>query len=151
VRLNIRKATLRHWREQFATHLQELGVAANATERAVRGETRTPKKDGIYRATQRGMSTRQMQEERGLAERSADFLRRFDRGTETLQRTRAAVVTGWRAIARQLEEPGRHALAHTVTRFVDEMPPPTTDQVQLAQQLRARGRSQRVDSIERTL
>lgn len=40
-RLNIRKATLRHWRAQFARHLRLLGVAANATERAVRGESRS--------------------------------------------------------------------------------------------------------------
>src|SRR5690606_14193374 len=40
VRLNIRKGTLRHWRSQFARHLRGLGVAANATERAVRGEGR---------------------------------------------------------------------------------------------------------------
>ncbi len=50
VRLNIRKATLREWRKEFARHLREQGVAANATERAIRGETRAPKKDGIYRA-----------------------------------------------------------------------------------------------------
>jgi relaxase-like protein len=150
VRLNLRKATLRHWREQFAMHLNDLGIAANATERAVRGETRTPKKDGIYRAGQRGMSTYQMQEARNRAERSADFLRRFDRGTAVLQRTRAAVVTGWRAIARQLEEAGNRGLADRVTRFVEEMPPPTTDQVQLARQFGARGWAQRADPMERT-
>jgi hypothetical protein len=33
VRLNIRKATLREWRRDFAAHLRELGVEANATER----------------------------------------------------------------------------------------------------------------------
>jgi peptide methionine sulfoxide reductase MsrB len=150
VRLNIRKATLRHWREQFASHLQELGVAANATERAVRGEAQTPKKDGIYRAAQRGISTYQMQEARNLAEGWANFLHRFDRGSETLERTRAAVVTGWRAISRQLEEAGSQGLADAVTRFVEQMPPPTTDQVQLARQFDASGLSQRVDSIERT-
>jgi hypothetical protein len=36
VRLNIRKATLRGWREAFACHLRALGVQANATRRAVR-------------------------------------------------------------------------------------------------------------------
>src|SRR5690606_8236842 len=41
VRLNIKKATLRHWRSQFARHLRAQGVAANATERAVRGESRS--------------------------------------------------------------------------------------------------------------
>jgi len=39
-RLNIRKATLRQWREEFATQLRRVGVAANATPRFVRGETR---------------------------------------------------------------------------------------------------------------
>jgi hypothetical protein len=43
VRLNIRKATLRDWRQRFAAHLREQGIAANATERAVRGESRVPK------------------------------------------------------------------------------------------------------------
>jgi predicted DNA-binding protein len=150
VRLNIRKATLRHWREQFAENLQELGVAANATERAVRGESRTPKKDGIYRAALRGESSRQMQEARDLRERSADTLRRFDRGRETLQRTRAAVVTGWRAIAQQLEEAGAYELAEGVNRFVERMPAPMPDQVQLARQFRSRSSDQRIDPMERT-
>ena len=36
-RLNIRRATLREWRRDFAQYLLEYGVEANATERAVRG------------------------------------------------------------------------------------------------------------------
>ena len=49
MRLNIKKATLRHWRSEFARNLRLLGVEANATERAVRGEASKAKKDGIYR------------------------------------------------------------------------------------------------------
>src|SRR5580700_8506819 len=49
VRLHIRKATLREWRREFARHLRALGIAANATDRAVRGKSRSPKRDGIYR------------------------------------------------------------------------------------------------------
>jgi type IV secretory pathway VirD2 relaxase len=49
-RLNIKKATLREWRLEFAANLRELGVLANATERAVRGQSRLSKSDGIYRA-----------------------------------------------------------------------------------------------------
>jgi len=45
-RLNIRKATLRRWRSDFAKHLRALGVPANATHRYVRGETRPQKSDG---------------------------------------------------------------------------------------------------------
>src|SRR5207302_2106754 len=56
VRLHIRKATLREWRRGFARHLRALGIAANSTDRAVRGESRSPKRDGIYRAEHRGES-----------------------------------------------------------------------------------------------
>src|SRR6516165_6845237 len=56
VRLNIRKETLRQWRQRFAEQLHREGVVANATERAVRGQPRTRKLDGIYRAAQRGDS-----------------------------------------------------------------------------------------------
>jgi hypothetical protein len=57
VRLNIRKATLREWRHDFAQYLRDLGVEANAMERAVRGEARSAKLDGIHRAAMRGAST----------------------------------------------------------------------------------------------
>jgi type IV secretory pathway VirD2 relaxase len=53
-RLNIRKTTLREWREEFASQLRRVGVAANATPRFVRGETRPRKSDGVYRAARRG-------------------------------------------------------------------------------------------------
>ena len=48
VRLNIRKETLRHWRQEFARHFRAQGVAANATQRAV-PEKRRSKVPGIYR------------------------------------------------------------------------------------------------------
>src|ERR1700722_14493818 len=57
VRLHIKKATLREWRSELARHLRERGVEANATDRQVRGETKTPKSDSIFRADQRGAST----------------------------------------------------------------------------------------------
>src|SRR5271168_2794954 len=56
-RLYLRKATLRQWRERFASHLRVLGVAANATPRYVRGEITPQKTDGIYRARTRVEST----------------------------------------------------------------------------------------------
>jgi type IV secretory pathway VirD2 relaxase len=49
-RLNIYKAALREWRRDFAQYLRELGVEANATERAVRGAQYHNRKTGIYRA-----------------------------------------------------------------------------------------------------
>jgi hypothetical protein len=52
-RLNPRKADLQRWRERFAEHLTELGVAATATRREDRGFVKTHKKTPIYRAAQR--------------------------------------------------------------------------------------------------
>ena len=73
-RLNIRKATLREWREEFARHLRRVGVAANATPRFVRGETRPRKSDGISRAARRGASIhmRDRAEAAAIALRAAD-------------------------------------------------------------------------------
>ncbi len=56
-RINIRKETLREWRRSFASQLRAQGIAANATERAVRGVTKPRKSDGIYRAMRAGRST----------------------------------------------------------------------------------------------
>jgi hypothetical protein len=75
LRLNIRKATLRHWREQFATHLQDLGIDGSAP------------------------------------------------------------------IARQLEDAGDVVLAERANRFVEQMPPPSTDQVQLTLERALRDRA----------
>jgi len=58
VRLNIRKATLRNWRQRYATRLREQGVAANATERAVRGQVNAPMRSSSFRAMQRDASNR---------------------------------------------------------------------------------------------
>jgi hypothetical protein len=102
-----------------------------------------------YRAAQRGGSTRQRQEVRDLRERAPDSVCRFARGSETLQRTRTAVVAGWHGVARQVEEAGAYELAEDVQSFVGRMPPPTPDQMQLVTQLRARSRPQRIDPMER--
>src|SRR5580658_519302 len=67
MRLNIKKAKLRAWRRQFAENLRELGVAANATERAVRGQPRGSKLTPIFRVNQRGESTYMHRMERRAA------------------------------------------------------------------------------------
>ncbi len=95
VRLNIRKATLRDWRKEFARHLREQGVAANATERVVRGETRTPKKDGIYRAMRRGDSSHMRERVREAAAVMGIGRGHEESGKSKLIATRTEVVKGW--------------------------------------------------------
>lgn len=105
--LNIRKATLREWRRDFAANLRELGVAANATERAVRGNPQYAKSDGRYRANQRG--------DFPLKRQHAEALRHSHpvevAAKEKLLRTRAEVVKGWRALHNRLLEVGDLSLA----------------------------------------
>ena len=63
-RLNIRKADLRRWREQFARHLRQHGIEANATPAQIRGRLSNFQKDGIFRAAQRGESRVEWERER---------------------------------------------------------------------------------------
>jgi Relaxase/Mobilisation nuclease domain len=141
IRLNIQKATLRHWRSEFARNLRLLGVEANATERAVRGEIRKAKKDGIYRASLRGDSTYA----RAQAETVAADLRRgtsrVDPGKRMLVETRRQVESGWRNLAINLAEDGHRDLARDVQRFVDRMPSTRTEKELIAARLFERPRA----------
>ena len=126
-RLNIKKATLRAWRQQFAANLRELGVAANATERAVRGETKTHRSDGAYRAAQRAGSTHlQDREQRILGEWSAGTLKWGD-GEVKLAKTRQEVVEGWRGVSARLKADGDLELGESVDSFLAQMPPAKTE------------------------
>jgi len=136
VRLNIKKATLREWRSEFARHLRDLGVPANATERAVRGENRTPKLDGIYRATLRGESTHM----RERVERVAGELSRgtmiADVATSKLISTRREVERGWRAVRDLLAERGNDKLAGSIGRYVENLAPARTEKEYRASQIK---------------
>jgi hypothetical protein len=135
VRLNIKKATLRHWRSEFARNLRRLGVEANATERAVRGETRKAKKDGIYRASLRGDSTYVRARAETIA---ADLLRgtnSVEPGKRTLVETRRQVESGWQNLAINLAKDDHEGLAHDVQRFVNRMSQPRTEKELIAARL----------------
>jgi hypothetical protein len=132
VRLNIKKATLRGWRSEFARHLRLLGVAANATERAVRGESRSPKMDGIYRATKRGESTYLRAQAESVARQLSAHEPSADAGKRQLTETRDQVVNGWSQMAIGLEHGGQRQLADKVRA---EMRPARTDREQTANEM----------------
>jgi hypothetical protein len=121
VRLHTTPATLREWRCEFARHLREQGIAANATGRAVRGQTRKSLKDGIYRASLRGESTHLL----ALAESATRAPAAG--GKPSLIETHVAVKGAWTAVAKLLARDGRHDAAREVRRFTDQMPAPKTD------------------------
>jgi hypothetical protein len=135
VRLNIRKATLRHWRSEFARNLRLRGVAANATERAVRGQIRTTKIDGVFRAEQRGMSTFIRSRVDSIAADLAKGNSRPEPGRFELLRTRNEVKRGWHALGEFLNREGQRDLAADIRRFSGEMPVPRTDREQIADEL----------------
>jgi len=141
VRLNIKKATLRHWRSQFAHHLREVGVAANATERAVRGVSRKTLKDGIYRASRRGESTYMRARAKALAIELAGGGIRTETGKQSLLETRTAIHRGWLAVGKKLAHQGDRELAMNVATFSGRMSRPRTDRDRMAQELIAIARA----------
>jgi type IV secretory pathway VirD2 relaxase len=121
-RLNVRKATLRAWRQQFARHLRAHGVAANATDRAARGVTEPRKLDGIYRAEERGASTHWRQRATAVARQlTIDGDVTPEAGKARLLETRREVVRGWSAVADDLARQGEGQLAGAVKDFVRQM------------------------------
>jgi type IV secretory pathway VirD2 relaxase len=150
VRLNIRNATRRHWRAEFARHLRLLRVSANATERAVRGQTQKARKEGIYRTGLRGESTYLRAQAIGVASELLNGDIRFEPGRQRLIETRKLVEGGWRSIARRLTREGRRELAEDVLRFVDRMPPVRTDRERTASELMAIAHRRAIDEPART-
>ena len=150
VRLNIRKATLREWRREFARHLREQGIAANATERAVRGETRKAKKDRIYRASLREDSTYVRARVEAVAIEIPKDSAREEVGKRKLIETRNAVEGAWRSVASQLSKDGHVALADDIRRFLERMPPARTEREWIAQELGQRALERRVSDQQRS-
>jgi hypothetical protein len=142
-RLHIRKATLRGWRREFARNLRALGVPANATERAVRGENRSPKLDGIYRAEQRGESWRVRARAEEVGRELFRGRLRTEPGKQILIETRKAIERGWWAASEILAAQGQRELAKEVMQFVGRMPPPRTDREMIAGELRNHSRGAR--------
>ncbi len=148
-RLNIRKATLQEWRHEFARHLREQGIDANATEQAVRGENKTPKRDGIYRAMLRGESTHMRNRVEGVARELFTGDWRIDPGKATLLKTRKEIDRGWRAVGEILDRQGESELAEGVRRFSNTMRPPLTEREQMAAIVIERARCARVNPVPR--
>lgn len=150
-RLYIRKDTLRRWREQFAELMREQGVAANATPRQVRGQTRRPLRDPIHHRLRamrafKGLDAQERHDRhppspsRFMRAKVLDALARMrgggqplDAGRPDLQTTRDAVTSDWQLTAEALRQQGRADLASQVERFVDQMRPVRTDAEHLAE------------------
>ena len=150
-RLNIRKANLREWRRGFAKHLNDLGVAANVTERTVRGVTGLRKLDAIYRPMRdsKRHSTHLERRARAVGVELQSGRLSVEPGKAKLLETRRAVERGWRAVHVALIREGHSALAGQVKLFVSRMPAPRTDKEWIAAKLLEVARKSKV--VERDL
>ncbi len=138
VRLHIKKPTLRRWRLAFAGHLREQNIAANATERFVRGQIRESKPNAIYHTERRGVSTRVRLREGAVVAALRKRGLREELGKSKILQTRAEVVRRWQAIRISLIREGRQDLAEEVEGFLYAMPPPRTGSEQISWELSAK-------------
>jgi hypothetical protein len=139
-RMNIKKETLREWRRQFASNLRARGIAANATDRVVRGVNKAQKRDGIYRAIRAGRSTHMRSKIESVAAAIRAGSLQLDPTKPDMLKTRRQVVAGWLRAQEILRAVGSERIAHEVERFVSDMPPPQTERERIAQVILSRTR-----------
>jgi Relaxase/Mobilisation nuclease domain len=135
-RLHIDKQLLRDWREDFAQLMREQGIAANATPRAIRGENKTKRREGIFKAQFYGRSKSAVMRERVL-EIATELPRSGtveDPARARLLETRKSLVSTWMRAAEVLDQQGEEILAGDVRYFAMHLPPVLTDRQRLAAQ-----------------
>jgi hypothetical protein len=132
-RLHIDKALLREWRQDFARMMREQGIAANATPRAVRGQSKRAVKDARFRAQRRADSYAMRERAKSVVKELSTTGTVRDPAREKLHETRRALVTGWMGVADTLDTQGEIVLAGDVRYFAKHLPPVLTDRERLAQ------------------
>ena len=142
-RLHIDKAMLREWRQDFARMMRAQGIAANATPRSVRGQTKRAAKDVFYRTQRRGHSYALRKKLDGIVRELRAPTPITDPARARLLETRGAVVEGWNAVASKLEDQGEIVLGGHVRYFAMHLPPVLTDRERLAEQFIRFAKAQR--------
>jgi hypothetical protein len=133
-RLHIDKAMLREWREDFARMMRDQGIAANATPRAVRGQSRQAARDPAYRTRRRGSSHSLRARVESVARELQKTGTIHDPARPKLLETRKAVISGWMRIASTLDAQGEIILASDVRYFANHLPRVLTDRERLAEE-----------------
>ena len=152
-RLHIDKAMLREWREDFARMMRDQGIAANATSRAARGQTKGAIRDAIYRTRGRGSSYALREEVQDIAKELSRTATIRDPAHGRIEETRKRVVTGWMNVAATLDAQGEICLAGAVRWFAKSLPPVLTDRERLGAQFmryvnaRVSARTQEADKV----
>jgi hypothetical protein len=131
-RLHIDKAMLRGWRQDFARMMRDQGIAANATPRVVRGQSKRAVRDAAYRAKGRQSSYALREQIQSVATELSKTGTIRDPAHSRLAETRKAVVAGWMSVAAALDAQGEITLAGDVRYFAKHLPPVLTDRERLA-------------------
>lgn len=154
-RLNPRKADLQAWRETFAEKLRENGIEANATPRAVRGQTRRAERQAVRHIERRGAGswTKQAQAEAVAADVAAGRPGITEHDPK-IERRRADVVERYGQIAKALatSDQDDRRLAVAIVQHVKGMPEAKSAHrlaVEAARQQRHGGGTDRDENQER--
>ena len=131
-RLHINKTMLREWRQDFAQMMRDQGIAANATSRAARGQTKKAFRDAVYRTRQRGDSSAARERVDSIAHELSKTGTIRDPAHPRLEETRKAVVAAWMSVAAALDTQEEIILASDVRYFANHLPPVLTDRERLA-------------------
>jgi Relaxase/Mobilisation nuclease domain len=134
--LNISKAHLRRWREQFARHLRNRGIEANATPAQLRGRLSNHQKAGIYRAAKRGESRVEWERERRAIQAVEAGAAHLGPSLGRIVQTAEAVWRDWLMTGAELESQGLGSLAADVERFRQSLKIPLTRQERLESKIR---------------
>lgn len=144
-RLNPRKADLEHWRQIFAQALRDRGVEAEATPRRARGVTRKAEPMALRRIGERHQAGKgEVSRVRRAAYQDAAKAAIMSETSRTpwerrivarQQRVRALYLAQAALLARS-DDPDDRALARELAAFVGVMPPPETQRLAMARELR---------------
>lgn len=130
-RLHIDKALLQTWREHFAQLMRDQGIAANATHRFLRGQTKRKNADKMLRALRRGRSRVMFERVKSVIVDLYDGKDMRDPAREKLIQTRKALVGQWMTAADVLDTQGETTLAREVRNLASHLPTVLTDREKL--------------------
>jgi len=131
-RLRIDKAMLQAWREHFAQLMRDQEIAANATRRFLRGQTKRKNADKLLRAQRRGRSRVMLERVKSVIVDLYDGKDMTDPARAKLVQTRKTLVEQWITAADILDKQGETTLAREVRRFAKHLPQVLTDRERLA-------------------
>jgi hypothetical protein len=126
-RLHIDKAMLQTWREHFAQLMRDQGIAANATRRFLRGQTKRKNADKLLRAQRRGRSRVILERVKSVVVDVYDGNDMRDPAHDKLIQTRKTLVGHWMTAADILDKQGEITLARGARTFAKRLPQVLTD------------------------